>query len=167
MKKLTLIRHAKSSWKDPELTDFDRPLNKRGKRDLPAMTERITEYKLFPDLLLSSGANRALSTAKAVASRLELKQDQFQIIPELYESCAETLLYILQGLPRNVSHAMIVGHNPGLEMLAYYLTRETLNKFPTAAVLHMHLSITQWEELSEACATQTIFDFPKQHLETA
>ncbi|PIE23382.1 MAG: phosphoglycerate mutase [Neptuniibacter caesariensis] len=164
MKQLTLIRHAKSSWKHPELADFDRPLNKRGKKDLPDMTERIYQSNLHPDLLLSSGARRAVTTANAVASRLKLKPEQFQIIPELYESSSETLLYTLQNLPDKLTHVMLVGHNPGLEMLIHFLTQNQLEKFPTAAVFSMHLSIAQWAELAEGCATPILFDYPKKHL---
>ena len=167
MKKLTLIRHAKSSWKDPELADFDRPLNKRGKRDLPHMADRVHHFELKPDLVLSSGAKRAITTAKAVVARLELDTEQLQVIPELYEACSETLQLILQNLPEEITHVMLVGHNPGLEMLAYHLTQSFTAKLPTAAVLSMHLSITQWEELAEGCATEVLFDYPKQHLKTA
>lgn len=163
MKKLTLVRHAKSSWKDPSLNDFDRPLNKRGKRDLPAMAERLHQFDIKPDLIISSGANRALTTAQAIKTRLGVTQEQFSIQPELYESCSETLLYVLQNQNNTPQHIMLVGHNPGLEMLGFYLTQEHLEKFPTAAVIHMYLSVTRWDELAEGCATLTLFDYPKKH----
>ncbi len=163
MKKLTLVRHAKSSWKDPSLNDFDRPLNKRGKRDLPAMVERLHQFEIRPDLIISSGANRALTTAKAIKARLGVTQEQFIIQPELYESCSETLLYVLQNQSNLPQHIMLVGHNPGLEILGFHLTQEHLEKFPTAAVMHIHLSVTHWDELAEGCATLTLLDYPKKH----
>ncbi|WP_286240011.1 SixA phosphatase family protein [Neptuniibacter halophilus] len=167
MKTLSLVRHAKSSWKDPELKDFDRPLNKRGKRDLPALSERTEQSGIRPDLILSSGARRAITTARALHSQLNLSPEQLLIVPELYEACAETLLYILQQLPNRVTHVMLVGHNPGLEILGHLLTQQEQEKFPTAAHMHMHLSITRWEELAAGCATLTLFDYPKKHLQPA
>ncbi|MFC6671335.1 SixA phosphatase family protein [Marinobacterium aestuariivivens] len=163
MKKLTLIRHAKSSWADPRQDDFDRPLNKRGELDLPAMAQRVRSFGLVPDLLLSSGAERALTTAEALADTLELSSEQLRILPELYESCCETLLHQLQQQNDHSHHLMVVGHNPGLESLGYYLTHERLLKFPTSAVLHIHLSITRWCELAESCGTLELFDYPKLH----
>lgn len=163
MKQLTLVRHAKSSWKYPELSDYDRPLNKRGKRDLPAMASRVSENNLVPDLILSSGARRALLTATAISNQLELGSDQPVILAELYAAYPETLLLILQNQPDSLQHIMLVGHNPGLEMLASLLCGEQIDHLPTAAVAHLHLSITEWHELSESCATLTLFDYPKKH----
>ncbi|WP_027856793.1 SixA phosphatase family protein [Marinobacterium jannaschii] len=164
MKKLTLIRHAKSSWSDPCLSDFERPLNKRGNRDLPGLAQRVQRFQLYPDHLLSSGAVRALTTAKAVSDELKLPSQQIEVVPELYESCYETLLNVLQNQPDRHRHIMLVGHNPGLEDLAYYLTHETGLPCPTASVLHIHLSITSWSELAESCGALELYDYPKKHL---
>jgi len=163
MKLLTLVRHAKSSWKYPELNDFDRPLNNRGKRDLPHMASRMAAHHLEPDLVLSSGAARAMATTNEICNHLQLSSEEIQVIPELYESCAETLMLVLQNIPDSYQHIMLVGHNPGLEHLNEILSQSTLKKFPTAAYVHLHLSITNWHELSAACATMTIFDYPKMH----
>ncbi len=165
MRQLTLIRHAKSSWSDLSLDDFDRPLNKRGKRDLPALAERMVRYELYPDCVLSSGANRAISTARVVTQALDIPFDEVQEIPELYASCYETLLNVLQNQPDRYRHIMMFGHNPGLEDLGFFLTQEPLVKFPTAAVMHIHLSITRWCELAESCGTLTLLDYPKLHAE--
>ncbi|MCP8689446.1 SixA phosphatase family protein [Marinobacterium sedimentorum] len=163
MKKLTLIRHSKSSWADPLLNDIDRPLNKRGESDLPLMAKRVRDFGLFPDRILTSGALRALTTAEALADTLELGSEQLHELPDLYESCSETLLHVLQQQPDHCHHLMLVGHSPGLDSLAYYLTHEALQKFPTSAVLHIHLSITRWCELADSCGTRELFDYPKLH----
>lgn len=161
MKKLTLIRHAKSSWANPSLDDFDRPLNKRGLSDLPPMAARVAQKLPQADLLLSSGANRARTTAEEVmAFQLDTS---IAFVPEMYESCYETLLNMLQCQSDRHRHLMLVGHNPGLELLGYYLTHERLEKFPTAAVLHIHLSVQSWSELAESCGTVSWFDYPKLH----
>ncbi|WP_334078399.1 SixA phosphatase family protein [Microbulbifer sp. M83] len=163
MKKLTLIRHAKSSWDDPSLNDFDRPLNKRGERDLPAMAKRVRDFGLVPDYLLTSGAVRALTTARAVADALQLEPGQVKVEPELYACSSRELLQQLQRQSDRWRHLMVVGHNPGLENLACYLTDERLAKFPTAAVLHLHLHITRWTDLAESCGSVELFDYPKLH----
>lgn len=161
MKKLTLIRHAKSSWADPTLPDFNRPLNKRGQDDLPRMSTRVARQLPQADLILSSGATRARATAEEL---INLQLDApLAFVPELYESCYETLLNILQSQSDRHQHLIVVGHNPGLESLGYYLTHEQLEKFPTAAVLHIHLSVRSWSELAESCGTSSWFDYPKLH----
>ncbi|SHE59816.1 phosphohistidine phosphatase [Microbulbifer donghaiensis] len=163
MKKLTLIRHAKSSWDNPSLDDFGRPLNKRGIRDLPAMAQRVRDSGLVPDRLLTSGAVRALTTAEALVVSLELNSDQVLVQPELYAASHQSLLRHLQLQDDHWHHLMVVGHNPGLENLGYYLTHERLPKFPTAAVLHICLKIPHWCELAESSGTVELFDYPKLH----
>lgn len=172
MKQLTLIRHAKSSWKFPELSDFERPLNKRGKRDLPLMAERLAQRNLSPDLLLSSSAKRTTLTAQAIKTRLRLSGEQCQFSELIYEASHTTLLQILRQPPNHHQHIMLVGHNPGLEMLGYYLgqesfTRENLDKFPTAAVMQLQLAIDSWHKLGENCAKLLWFDYPKKHSSTS
>ena len=163
MKKLTLVRHAKSSWDNPELSDFDRPLNKRGKRDLPEMAERLVIRGIAPDLILSSGARRALSTAEQVAQAQDYPVDHILEIPELYHARVETLINLLQGQSDHYRHLMVVGHNPTLEMAGYFLTHEKIARFPTSGVMHIALSVTSWEELAESCGTLEFLDYPKLH----
>lgn len=165
MRTLTLIRHAKSSWKKPQLEDFIRPLNKRGKRDLPAMVERLNAAGLTPDICLSSGATRALLTAKATSKHL-LNRPAIEIIPELYDSCMETLLDILQRHSDKDHHIMVFGHNPGLQRLGEYLSAEHITNLPTCGVMHIQLGITCWTELTENCGTLEWLDYPKLHQTT-
>jgi len=167
MNTLTLIRHAKSSWSDASLDDFERPLNKRGERDLPAMARRVRDFYvergLAPDQLLTSAAVRALTTAEALAATMKLDREQLVVIPELYAASSQALLALLQQQSDHWQHLMLVGHNPGLESLGYTLTHERLPKFPTAAVLHIRLGISRWRELAEACGSVELFDYPKLH----
>lgn len=163
MKKLTLVRHAKSSWDNPELSDFDRPLNKRGLRDLPLMAERLIAFDLQPDLILSSSALRAITTAEQIARAQDYPLDRIIDEPELYHVRPETLLNLLQGQSDHYRHLMVVGHNPTLELFGHYLTGERIAKFPTSGVMHIPLSITSWEELAENCGTLELIDYPKLH----
>ncbi|SFG69443.1 SixA phosphatase family protein [Neptunomonas qingdaonensis] len=162
MRTITLIRHAKSSWKNPDIEDFNRPLNKRGKRDLPAMAERLKNAGLTPDKCLSSGATRAFLTAKATSKRLP-NRPLIEVIPELYDSCMETLLDVLQRHSDKDHHVMVFGHNPGLQRLGEYLSAEQIPNLPTCGVMHIHLGVTCWSELSEGCGTLEWFDYPKLH----
>lgn len=162
MRTLTLIRHAKSSWKNPDMDDYQRPLNKRGKRDLPLMTERLMASALAPDLCLSSGAVRTLTTARYTSQHL-INQPALEVVPELYGASMETLLNVLQQQSDQHPYLMLFGHNPGLQLLGEYLTGEVLPKFPTCAILHLHLSIRCWSELAANCATINWLDYPKLH----
>lgn len=163
MKQLTLIRHAKSSWKDPGLSDFERPLNKRGKRDLPLMAERVRSFELIPDRLLYSSAVRTRATSQVLCDTLHLPTAACIDVPEMYEACWETLLNLLQGQPDSLQHVMLVGHNPGIADLGNYLSGEHLLQVPTASVQHLILSVLTWSELAENCATRQRFDYPKLH----
>ncbi|MBU2963944.1 histidine phosphatase family protein [Amphritea sp. 2_MG-2023] len=163
MRMLTLLRHAKSSWKDPTLSDFDRPLNKRGKRDLPLMAARLQAWQIQPDLILSSGARRAITTAEQVARMQDYPTDKIIEVPELYHARVETLINLLQGQSDHYRHLMVVGHNPTLELAGYYLTQENIANLPTCGVMQIALSITRWEELAESCGTLERLDYPKLH----
>lgn len=163
MKMLTLLRHAKSSRKAPQLSDFNRPLNKRGKRDLPLMAKRLQIFQIQPDLILSSGALRAITTAEQVARSQDYPLNKIIEVPELFHSRVETLLNLIQGQSDHYRHLMVVGHNPALELAGFYLTQEKLSNFPTCGIMQIALSITRWEELAESCGTLERLDYPKLH----
>lgn len=139
------MRHAKSSWKDPELDDHDRPLNKRGKRAAPRMGERLRQENLIPDLILVSSARRAQDTARLVVEASGY-HGEIETHREFYLSDAEAYLQVLRNLPQAVERPLVIGHNPDLEDLLYDLTglREHL---PTAALVFIELPIESWDEL--------------------
>jgi len=163
MKQLTLIRHAKSSWDNPDLSDFDRPLNTRGAHDLPLMATRVKAMGLVPQRLLYSSAARTAVTAETLAQTLDLEDHRCVAIPEMYEACWETLLNLLQGQPDRLDSIMLVGHNPGLADLGTYLSGHPMAYFPTSAVQHLMLNVLSWSELAESCGSTQIFDYPKLH----
>lgn len=164
MKNLTLIRHAKSSWDDPALEDFHRPLSSRGERDLPAMAQRVRDFGLVPDRLLTSSSNRTLATTEALICALRLSRGQVLELPELYGASCDSLLQQLRQQDGRLYHLMVVGHNPGLKNLGEFLSGERLPRFPTAAVLHLRLEVTCWSQLTEAGGAIELFDYPKLHL---
>jgi phosphohistidine phosphatase len=148
MKTLLLLRHAKSSWNQPELNDIDRPLNKRGKKEAPKVGRYLKANNLVPDLILSSTARRAQDTAQVVAEEsgfdkaIELYQDLYMSEPNCY-------LDILQRLPDSANRVLVVGHNPDLDELLTLLTDVTQH-MTTAALAQIDLPISSWTELNEA-----------------
>jgi phosphohistidine phosphatase len=147
MKTLLILRHAKSSWKDPWLADHDRPLNQRGKRDAPRIGALIEDQGLTPDLILSSTAKRARATAKAVADACSYDTD-IQFTRDLYHAAPEDYLDALGGLSTDPDIVMVVGHNPGLEYLLEVLTGET-RRLPTAALVQVALPVDNWQSLTD------------------
>lgn len=147
MKTLLLLRHAKSSWKYPDLADHDRPLNKRGKQTAPRIGQLLKDENLLPDLILSSTAARAQTTARKVAKASGYAGD-IRATRELYESGPETYLALLQAMADDHTRVLVVGHNPDLEMLLEHLTDEA-ETLPTAALAQVELAITHWQELNE------------------
>lgn len=150
MKTLLVQRHAKSSWKHPELSDHDRPLNKRGKRDAPRMGRLVAAQGLRPDVVVSSTARRARRTAEEVARHAGC-EGAVQLDRRLYLASPDEIVDVVRGVAGSARRVMVVGHNPGLEDLVARLAgrRETL---PTAALAALHLSIRSWTELTASTA---------------
>src|SRR5690606_40347089 len=114
MKKLLLIRHAKSDWEDPFLNDHERPLSLRGLRDAPLMAQRLKKKNIFPDYILSSDAKRAKTTAVITAENLHFPKSQIQFVSELYHATPSALLAEIRNVPTTVETLFLFGHNPGL-----------------------------------------------------
>jgi phosphohistidine phosphatase len=145
VKLLSILRHAKSSWKDSSLDDHDRPLNKRGLRDAPRVGELLLEKDLVPDTILSSTARRARETALAVATAARFP-DEVRFTRDLYLADPGAYLEALRLLPKSCGHAMVVGHNPGIEQLVA-LVAGTPEPMPTAALVVVELALESWKDL--------------------
>jgi phosphohistidine phosphatase len=145
MKSLLLLRHAKSSWKDTDARDFDRPLNQRGLKAAPAIGRLIRKRKLQLDLVLSSPAERARQTTQlvleAASFKTELRYDE-----RIYEASVAGLFEIVSQIDDEANVVMLVGHNPGLEELLNALTGEA-RSFPTAALACIELNIEKWNKV--------------------
>ncbi|MEX2176748.1 MAG: histidine phosphatase family protein [Pirellulaceae bacterium] len=152
MKTLLLLRHAKSSWKETDLDDHDRPLNERGKRDAPRIGALLREENLVPEYLVVSSAKRARKTAEHVIQQCGFRGEA-RITGELYEADRNKLLRIIAQLPEPLGRVLLIGHNPGLEELLESLTGRYA-PLTTAALAHVELPIDVWSELAgEARAT--------------
>jgi len=145
MKTLLVLRHAKSSWKDGTLSDFQRPLNNRGKNDAPRMGSVLKKQELVPDLIISSSAKRAAKTAEAAALSCGY-EDEIIFTDTLYASWPEAYVEVLNDLKIDCSRVMVVGHNPGIAELVEELTGEWV-RMPTAALAQIELPIDQWADL--------------------
>jgi phosphohistidine phosphatase len=148
MKRVYLLRHAKSSWKHPELPDHDRPLAGRGKRAAKAIAKHIRAQQFVPELVLCSTARRARETLE----RLEpaLGRAPVRLERELYGASARELLARLRGLPDDVGSVLVIGHNPGIRELAVELAGsapELAGKFPTATLATLAFHGAVWGEL--------------------
>ncbi len=149
MKTLLLMRHAKSSFKEGELPDFERPLSKRGEKDAPRMGKLLKDKDLTPDLILSSTAQRASRTAEMIAEKCGYK-GEIVYIQDLYLGEPEAYLSILRDLkeePGDWKTVLMIGHNPGLESLVQLLT-DRVESLPTSAIAHLKLPVRTWKAIN-------------------
>jgi phosphohistidine phosphatase len=162
MLRLILLRHGKSSWDDPGLDDFYRPLAPRGLRNVPEMGRRLARRNQCPDLIVTSTAARALTTARAVARELGYREDQIVEAPELYLASPDTILAVVRRTPALVRTLMIVGHNPGFTDLANALDDIRLDNMPTAGMLCTTFEGPDWAGIDPVEARFDWFDYPKR-----
>ena len=160
MKMLYLVRHAKSSWDDPSLADHDRPLNERGQRDVVTMGQRLVQRGVKPDVLLSSTATRALTTAEHLGKAMGIKRKEIVVIDRLYEAAPDVLLSVIQELGDKPKRVMLVAHNPGLAELVHKLASE-ITDMPTCAIAEFAFAMTSWSDIGKAEPGNVVFDYPK------
>lgn len=161
MKKLILVRHAKSDWGNPGLDDFDRPLNERGKRDAPAMAARLRDRKTGIDVLLSSPAKRAAKTAKIFAETLGIKNSDIVFNDELYLAGPITFYNVLAELDDEIETVALFSHNNGLTDFANRLTDARIDNIPTCGIFAVQADCNQWSDFKAAPKTFLFFDYPK------
>jgi phosphohistidine phosphatase len=147
MKTLLLLRHAKSSWKNPGQRDFDRPLNKRGMKAAPLVGKFIRERKLKPNLIISSPAVRARMTAALVVESGELEAE-LRYDERIYEADVEALVKVVSQADEAAETVLLVGHNPGLQELLRFLTGEE-PEFPTAALASVSFKLDKWSAIQQ------------------
>jgi phosphohistidine phosphatase len=162
VKTLTLLRHAKSSWEDPALGDFDRPLNSRGRRDAPEMGRRLKARGEVPDLIISSPARRALATARMVAREVGMPEQRIIAEPGLYHAGGATILSIVRSLESLADHLMLIGHNPGFNDAANSLSEARIDNLPTAAMFQVAFDVDDWSDVSPGAGRFVRFDYPKR-----
>ncbi len=161
-KQLTLMRHAKSSWDDASLSDFDRPLNARGFKNAPEMGERLAETDFLPDIIITSPAIRAKTTAELIAEQIKFNKNQILQEPAIYEAGIQSLVNVVAGIDDEHQHAMLVGHNPGFTYVCNYLSDASIDNIPTCGIVHIEFDVSTWQNIDESSGKLIDFDYPKK-----
>lgn len=161
MKYIILMRHAKSDWNDPSLTDHQRTLNKRGNTDAPLMAQRIKSYGILPELMLVSDATRTRETWQHIAEPLSNVQTQFDA--DLYLASPSTIIQKLKKLDNMIDNVLLLAHNPGITDVFYDLAGIRIDNVPTAGVGCIKLHTDQFSEI-ETCEKELVyFTYPKKN----
>jgi len=163
MKTLYILRHAKSSWEFEELSDHDRPLNKRGRTDAPIIGNELASRNVAPDRIVSSPAVRAISTATLVAKELGYETDDILVDERIYGADKNMLLDVVQETPVEINSIMLVGHNDALSELANLLSPQSVGSIPTTGVVALEFHCESWYDINQANAELLFYDFPKNH----
>jgi phosphohistidine phosphatase len=161
MKTLLIIRHAKSSWDTATLSDFDRPLNERGKKDAPAMAKRLLENKVTPELFIASPAKRAKKTAELFIKEFGKNENEIVFISELYHAPADLFYDIIAKFDDKYNSIAIFSHNPGITDFVNLLTTVQVDNMPTCGIFAVTSPANTWDEFSSAEKEFWFFDYPK------
>ena len=163
MLQLTLIRHAKSSWDNPALSDFDRPLNKRGMKNAPLMGKIISKRGLVFDRIVASPALRAITTAHLIAGKQGFPEQDIQQRDELYDASVDELLDCVHSLDNQYASIALVAHNPGLTSLCNYLSGESIANLPTCAVAVIEFDLDDWRAVYQDTGRLVIYEYPRKY----
>jgi phosphohistidine phosphatase len=164
MKTIILVRHAKSSWKDPCLDDFERPLTARGKRDAPLMGAKLKERRILPDLILSSPAKRARKTADLIAEAIGFPRRNIQFVDEMYHCGASDLLALVKELDDKNTSVMLFGHNPEfMDFAGMMLKPGPVQAIPTTGVTCIRFPVSSWKKVRQGKGESVFFDYPKRY----
>ena len=162
MKKLFLIRHAKSSWIDDTLTDLERPLNSRGRENAPLMAKRSSKKWRRPELVLCSPAKRAIQTSEFFKEEW-WKEANNKVYPELYEGSPSIILDLLSSVADEIHSVVAVFHNPSITILTNLLAQEGISNIPTCGVVTLGFPEAQWQKLEVGSCLLEDYDYPKKN----
>ena len=160
-KQLLLIRHGKSDWGNSSLSDFDRPLNPRGHSNAPEMARRILAKGQVPQLIVSSPALRAITTARYFSEVWEMPYENIQTESGIYEANKTALLQIVNALDNRYDRIAVFGHNPGFTEIANYLSNAEIYNLPTCGTVLIEFDTDDWAEVSRDSGKLIAFDYPK------
>lgn len=163
MKTLYLCRHAKSSWADPGMDDFDRPLNERGARNAAHMAQVFRDRGEPLDLIVTSPAVRAMTTAGSFVKAMDLPKEALREDRTLYLADRPTLMRIVNALPNKAERVMLFGHNPGFTELLDHLTDAGVENLPTCGMARIDVAVNDWEAIGKHSGNLVWFDYPKRH----
>lgn len=161
MKTLLLVRHAKSDWNDASLSDFDRPLNERGKRDAPAMAHRLLDKKIAIDAFISSPAKRAKKTATIISKEYGREKEELILIDELYGAGEAIFFDVISKADNKFDSIAVFSHNPGITDFANMLTDARIDNIPTCGIFAVTIDCKKWADFKHAKKEFWFFDYPK------
>ncbi len=163
MKTLLFVRHAKSSWKNADLSDMERPLNKRGERDAPQIGVFLKKQGIKADLMISSPANRAFTTAKIIADKLNYPQAEILQHQNLYVFTYHiaSIIEIIKTIDNKHENVLLFGHNPTFSALAYYFSNRFTTELPTCAAICFQFDVESWYDISKENTAYLFHVFPK------
>jgi Phosphohistidine phosphatase SixA len=161
MKILLLIRHAKSSWDNIADTDFERPLNERGKHDAPIMAKRLHDKKIEIDLFVSSPAKRAKKTAEIFMDEFGIKEKKLLTIPDLYEGSPNNFYTAIEDLKNKIDTVALFAHNPGITDFINSLECHPIYEMPTCGIFAVKIKTKKWKDFKDADKEFLFFDYPK------
>ncbi len=161
MKILTLVRHAKSSWDNPDWSDMERPLNKRGLADAPFMGNIISEKLEKPDMIFSSPAVRAHTTAIEYASAFKMKKEVILIDEGIYNFGKRHIINVVKNLDNALNNVMFFGHNPDITSLSSYFSGEFFDNVPTCGTVSIEFDTDKWSDLVDINGKLLFFEYPK------
>lgn len=162
MKKLFIIRHAKSSWDHPHLRDIDRPLNTRGFKDAPRMAQLFKKEVGSIDTLISSPALRAFTTSKEFAKELGIPDNSIIVEEKIYGASINGILDLINGLNDGWSSVCIFGHNPTFTYLAEELADVNIGNLPTCGIVGIEFNVSEWAAVSFGSGEQFLYEYPKK-----
>jgi phosphohistidine phosphatase len=163
MKTLLLARHGKSSWDDSDLSDFERPLNNRGRRDAPLMGRLLMQVGVAPDLIVTSPANRAFTTARIIAGALHYPLERIEAREQLYEAGSDDILTVVRSLDDSRNTVMLFGHNPGLTLFCNSLITPGIDDIPTCGMAGIHCTVDSWKDVTAGSGGLYLYEYPKKY----
>lgn len=163
MKKLYICRHAKSSWENIGNSDFERPLNKRGQKNAPFMGKLLAKKNATPDLICSSPAKRAITTAKYIAKEIGYRIADIKLEKNFYDSSLGFMIEFIQNLDNNLNIVMIFGHNPIFTSLSNVLSNQYIDNIPTCGIVELDFNLDDWNQIDMQSAELVSFEFPKKY----
>ena len=162
MKTLYVVRHAKSSWDNDELIDFDRPLNERGIKNAPEMAKRLISRSAIPELILSSPANRAISTTRIFANEMGISEDKIKQEASIYEGTRGDLARLISRQNPDFDTLMLTGHNPGVTDFINWICYSEEAQIPTCSIATIQVDLKKWNGWERGMGKLIELDFPKK-----
>lgn len=162
MKRIYIVRHAKSSWADLSKRDHERPLNSRGRADAPVMARVAKDNGYIPQIIISSDAKRAKETAYAFAKILGVAGSDISLDSSLYHAPEDVYFDVVNLLDEHIASVALFGHNPGITYLANSVSEEYIDNVPTCGLLVIDSTATDWSSVSPANSQLVAFHYPKE-----